>query len=69
MKVICQMNLIGENMNKRILAIGMATIDYIITPSDEYSQLGGAVFYQTATLNQLKTPSISIISIGQDDEK
>ncbi len=69
MKVICQMNLIGENMNKRILAIGMATIDYIITPSDEYSQLGGAVFYQTATLNQLKTPSISIISIGKDDEK
>lgn len=69
MKVSCQMNLNGENMNKIILAIGMATIDYIITPSNEYSQLGGAVFYQTATLNQLKSPSISIISIGKDDKK
>lgn len=58
-----------KNMEKRILAIGVATKDYIITPDDEYSQIGGAVFYQTTTLNQLNANAESIISIGHEDVK
>lgn len=56
-------------MNKRILAIGPVTKDYIITPSDKYFQIGGAIFYQTLTLNTLKYGVTSIISISQKDIK
>ncbi len=56
-------------MNKRILAIGPVTKDYIITPSDKYFQIGGAIFYQTLTLNTLKYGVTSIISISQKDVK
>ena len=59
----------GENMNKRILAIGPVTKDYIITPQEEYFQIGGAVFYQTLTLTQLKCKVSSIISIANEDTK
>lgn len=58
-----------KNMEKGILAIGMATKDFIITPDCEYYQIGGAVFYQTATLNQLNSNVKSIISIGKEDVK
>ena len=58
-----------KNMNKRILAIGPITKDYIITPIDEYFQIGGAVFYQTLTLTRLKYRVTSIISISKDDIK
>ena len=50
-----------KSMNKRILAIGPVTKDYIITPSDKYFQIGGAIFYQTWTLNRLKYNVASII--------
>ncbi len=56
-------------MNKRILAIGKVTKDYIITPTREYSQIGGAVFYQISTLNTLNYNVESIISIGCTDLK
>lgn len=58
-----------KNMNKRILAIGPITKDYIITPEEEYFQIGGAVFYQTLTLTRLNYNVISIISISKDDMK
>ena len=58
-----------KNMNKRILAIGPITKDFIITPQDKYIQIGGAVFYQTMTLTRLKYGVTSIISISQDDVK
>lgn len=58
-----------KNMNKRILAIGPVTKDYIVTPSDKYFQIGGAIFYQTLTLNRLKYDVASIISIAQNDVK
>lgn len=58
-----------KKMNKRILAIGPVTKDYIITPSDKYFQIGGAIFYQTLTLNTLKYGVTSIISISQKDIK
>ena len=56
-------------MDKRILAIGKVTKDYIITPTKEYTQIGGAVFYQTQTLNTLNYNVESIITIGNDDLK
>lgn len=56
-----------KNMDKKILAIGIATKDHIITPTDEYFQIGGAVFYQTMTLIQLNYNVKSIISIGKND--
>ncbi|MEE1117337.1 PfkB family carbohydrate kinase [Methanosphaera sp.] len=56
-------------MNKRILAIGPVTKDYVITPQEEYFQIGGAVFYQTLTLTQLKCKVSSIISIANEDTK
>lgn len=56
-------------MKKRILTIGPVTKDYIITPSEEYYQTGGAVFYQNHTLHQLKEKTSSIISIGENDLK
>lgn len=56
-------------MNKRILAIGPITKDYIITPYEKYFQIGGAVFYQTMTLTRLKYGVTSIISISQEDLK
>lgn len=58
-----------NNMNNRILAIGPVTKDYIITPTDKYFQIGGAVFYQTLTLNSLKYNVTSIISMSEDDTK
>ncbi|RAP51638.1 MAG: hypothetical protein BZ138_04715 [Methanosphaera sp. rholeuAM270] len=54
-------------MKNRILVIGPITKDHIITPDNEYYQLGGAAYYQTMTLKQLKKDSISIISIGKND--
>lgn len=54
-------------MRKKILNIGSITKDCIITPSEKYTQIGGAVYYQLATLNQLKVPNTSIILIGEDD--
>ncbi len=54
-------------MTKRIITIGPITKDYIITPHEEYSQIGGAVFYQTMTLKQFNANVLSIISIGIDD--
>lgn len=54
-------------MKNKILTIGPVTKDYIISPYDKYYQIGGAVYYQTMTLMQLKKDVISIISIGRDD--
>lgn len=54
-------------MKNKILAIGPVTKDLIITPHDKYYQIGGAVYYQTMTLTQLKKNVISIISVGRDD--
>lgn len=54
-------------MEKKILNIGSVTKDIIITPTEEYSQIGGAVYYQWNTLNQLKVPNESIILIGEND--
>lgn len=56
-------------MKNKILNIGSITKDIIITEDDKYNQIGGAVFYQLCTFNQLKVPYISIIMIGKDDEK
>lgn len=56
-------------MKNKILNIGSITKDTIITEDDKYNQIGGAVFYQLCTFNQLKVPYISIIMIGKDDEK
>ena len=56
-------------MDKIILTIGKVTKDCIITPSRQYSQIGGAVFYHTLTLNSLNVNVESIISIGDDDIK
>lgn len=56
-------------MKKRILTIGPVTKDHIISPSEEYYQTGGAVFYQNHTLHQLKEKTSSIISIGENDLK
>lgn len=58
-----------KKMNKGILAIGPVTKDYIITPSDKYFQIGGAVFYQTLTLNTLNYKVKSIISVSSEDTK
>lgn len=60
-------NIIGEIMKNKILAIGPVTKDLIITPHEEYSQIGGAVYYQTMTLTQLKKDVISIITVGEDE--
>ena len=57
----------GKNMRKKILNIGSITKDCIITPHETYNQIGGAVYYQLSTLNQLKVPNTSIILIGEDD--
>ena len=58
-----------KNMNKKILAIGPITKDYIITPDEKYFQIGGAVFYQTMTLTRLKYDVTSIISLSPEDLK
>lgn len=54
-------------MKNKILAIGPVTKDHIITPYDEYFQIGGAVYYQMMTLTNLKINATAIISIGKDD--
>lgn len=56
-------------MKNKILTIGPVTKDFIITPEEEYSQIGGAVYYQLMTLTQLKKDVVSIISVGEDDVK
>lgn len=56
-------------MIKKILNIGSITKDLIITPTNKYNQIGGAVYYQLSTLNQLKIPNTSIIMIGEDDHE
>lgn len=58
-----------ETMKNEILAIGPVTKDIIITPYDKYYQIGGAVYYQTCTLHQLKNHVTSIITIGENDQK
>ena len=56
-------------MKNKILSIGPVTKDHIITPHDSYSQIGGAVYYQTMTLTQLEQDATSIITIGKNDTK
>ncbi|MBE6493418.1 MAG: hypothetical protein E7Z84_02260 [Methanosphaera stadtmanae] len=54
-------------MKNKTLVIGPVTKDVIITQDDKYNQIGGAVYYQTNTLNQLNIPTTSIITIGKND--
>lgn len=54
-------------MKNNTLVIGPVTKDKIITKDCEYNQIGGAVYYQTNTLNQLNIPTTSIITIGKND--
>lgn len=53
-------------MKKKILNIGSVTKDTIIKNKHEYTQIGGAVYYQSSTLNNLKIDNDSIILIGED---
>lgn len=62
-------NIYGEIMKNKILTIGPVTKDLIITPTEQYYQIGGAVYYQSNTLEQLKKEHIAIISVGKDDVK
>ena len=55
-----------KNMKKKILNIGSVTKDTIIRNNNEYTQIGGAVYYQSSTLNTLKIDNTSIILIGED---
>ena len=55
-------------MKKRILNIGPVSKDYIITPHDSFTQIGGAVYYQNCALNYLNVGVKSIITIGEKDQ-
>lgn len=55
-------------MKNRILNIGPVSKDYIITPYESYTQIGGAVYYQNCTLNYLNVDVKSIITIGENDQ-
>ncbi|MDO5825388.1 MAG: PfkB family carbohydrate kinase [Methanosphaera sp.] len=54
-------------MKKKILNIGSITKDTVITGNSQYTQIGGAVYYQLSTLNTLKIDSDSIILMGEDE--
>lgn len=54
-------------MKKKILNIGSVTKDIIIKNKQEYTQIGGSVYYQFSTLNKLKIEHTSIILIGEDE--
>ncbi len=54
-------------MKKNILTIGPVTKDIIITPDNQYTQIGGSVYYIANIISQLNKDVTTIITLGEND--